>query len=327
MTDSGGFQAFSLGAAFGLKLSKISGEFGRSDSAESDLGKKMNKLSEVKQEHIIDERDDIARLAKITEDGVAFKSYKDGSSHFFTPERSIEIQQAIGADMIFAFDECTSPFASHAYQKEAMERTHRWGKRCLEFHKSKNTNQALFGIVQGGRFEDLRKESAKIIGSMNFDGFGIGGSFSKEDMYNAVGFVNAILPEDRPRHLLGIGEPQDLFGAVLNGCDLFDCVAPTRMARNGSLYTNGGRINILNAKFMSDFTPIDADCLCYTCKNFTRAYISHLFRSNELLGYSLTSIHNLYFIIHLVKRMRQAIFDGTFLELQKSFTQKYYQNL
>src|SRR3989344_5028042 len=250
----------------------------------------VGKLSKVTQGEItggdeIDLEDQAGKLAKIDEDGVTFKSYKDGSEHRFTPERSIEIQHAIGADIIFAFDECTSPEASYEYQKQAMERTHRWAKRSLERHrelraqsrKSKvnaenSLPQAIFGIVQGGRFEDLRKESARFLAALRlpisgpapreqsdfagFDGFGIGGSFDKEDMGNAVRWVNELLPEEKPRHLLGIGDPLDLFEAVENGCDLFDCVAPTRQARTGALYTRHGRFNIENAKYRTDFTPI-----------------------------------------------------------------------
>ena len=353
MTDSGGFQAFSLGSAFGKGLSKISsnsnvfthkgstfvqgaqrsnlcvegvggvgvgvgGGVGEGGGLEGDVEQKGEEgVSAVLAE-------EVSPLATITENGVEFKSIIDGSRHFFSPEKSIQIQQAIGADIIFAFDECTSPHASHAYQKEAMDRTHRWAERSLSHHKIGATSQSLFGIVQGGRFEDLRKESARIIGEMDFDGFGIGGSFTKEDMYSAVGWVNSILPEEKPRHLLGIGEPSDLFGAVENGCDLFDCVAPTRMARNGTLHTKYGRINITNAKFTDDYSPVDSECECYTCRNYTRSYVAHLFRSKEILASTLASIHNLYFIINLVKKMRAAIFEDTFDAFKADFISRYY---
>lgn len=308
-TDSGGFQAFSLGAAFNNKASKI-GERG----------------VEIEEPQVL-EKD---KFAKVTEDGVEFKSIIDGSQHVFTPEKSIEIQHNIGADIIFAFDECTSPLAKYEYQKEAMDRTHRWAKRSLEYHKSnkgklpKESN--LFGIVQGGRFEDLRKESAKIIGEMDFDGFGIGGSFEKEDIYTAVGWVNDILPKGKPRHLLGIGEPVDLFGGIENGVDTFDCVTPTRIARNGSLYTRDGKINILNAKYVRDFMPIDSECACYTCKNYTRAYISHLFRAKEMLAGTLASIHNLYFLVNLVKEIRVKMLEGKFGEFKKTWLERFYKN-
>jgi len=305
MTDSGGFQAFSLGAAFGETVSKIA----KGGYLEVQPPSKKN-----------------GALAKVTEDGVEFRSCIDGSAHFFTPEKSIEIQHNIGADMIFAFDECTSPHASYGYQKEALERTHRWAKRSLDAHKENkiaSEKQGLFGIVQGGRFEDLRKESAGVIGGMDFDGFGIGGSFDKEDMYTAVAWVNALLPEEKPRHLLGIGEPADLFGGIENGCDLFDCVAPTRIARNGTLYTVDGKINIMNARFMTDFTPIDAGCTCYACTHYTRAYIAHLFRAKEMFASTLASIHNLHFIVNLVKKIRQSILDGNFEAYKEGFLLKF----
>jgi queuine tRNA-ribosyltransferase len=317
MTDSGGFQAFSLGAAFGKSISKI---------ARGEITKEENNGSPYSQNETGTQEE--PTMAKIDEDGVTFKSYIDGSEHKFTPERSIEIQHNIGADMIFAFDECTSPHATHAYQKEAMDRTHRWAKRSLDAHKTNieaNKKQGLLGIVQGGRFQDLREESAKMISKMDFDGFGIGGSFTKEDMNTAVGWVNKLLPEDKPRHLLGIGEPADLFGGVENGSDLFDCVSPTRIARNGSLYTYNGRINIFNTQFRNDFMPIDNNCACYTCTNYTRAYVGHLFRSKEMFAATLASIHNLYFTVNLVDKIRQSILDENFEKFKDNFLGLYYQ--
>src|SRR3989344_716803 len=321
MTDSGGFQAFSLGADFGKKIGKIGASRNNAELTQT-VAEENNGLQEE------------PTMAKIDEDGVTFKSYIDGSEHKFTAERSIEIQHNIGADMIFAFDECTSPRASHQYQKEAMDRTHRWAIRSLKKHKElllrksalSPHESALFGIVQGGRFQDLREESAKTIAKMDFDGFGIGGSFTKEDMNTAVGWVNKLLPEDKPRHLLGIGEPADLFGGVESGSDLFDCVAPTRIARNGSLYTNNGRINIFNTQFRNDFTPVDINCVCYTCTNYTRAYIAHLFRSKEMFAATLASIHNLYFTVHLVDKIRQSILDVNFEKFKDSFLADYYAN-
>ncbi len=344
MTDSGGFQVFSLGAAYGKELSKV--------------------VSITDPSLLIPERssvlDGLPRLATIGNDGVSFRSHLDGSLHYITPEKSIEIQHNLGADIIFAFDECTSPTENERYQEEALSRTHAWAKRSLEKHLQleikkaediANENrrcgralrprvgvgisdfqeqyppllnpQALFGIVQGGRSEKLRKESAKVIGAMEFDGFGIGGSFAKEDMSSAVKWVNEILPEEKPRHLLGIGEPEDLFMGVENGVDLFDCVAPTRNARNGTLFTKNGKINILNAKFVKDFRPIDEDCGCYTCKSYTRAYMSHLFRAKEMLGGTLATIHNVYFINKLVSDMRQAILEDKFFEFKKEFLDEY----
>ncbi|NQV88472.1 MAG: tRNA guanosine(34) transglycosylase Tgt [Parcubacteria group bacterium] len=315
MTDSGGFQVFSLGAAYGKELSKV--------TTITDPSLLLPERSDDM---------DMPKLATVGADGVSFKSHLDGSMHYFTAEKSIEIQHNIGADIIFAFDECTSPVESTRYQEEALFRTHQWAKRSLEYHKSKSqgVNQALFGIVQGGRSEELRKKSAKFLAELStpdggFDGFGIGGSFAKEDMSTAVMWVNSVLPEEKPRHLLGIGEPLDLFNGVENGVDLFDCVAPTRMARNGTLYTSDGRINILNAKYMGDISPIDADCGCYTCKNYTRSYLAHLFRAKEMFAGTLASIHNLYFIIHLVKKMRQAILDDNFTEFKEVFLKQYYK--
>ena len=304
-TDSGGFQAFSLGVAFNNNASKIGD---RNDIVRDD----------------IDEIKDKEKFAKVTENGIEFKSILDGSTHFFTPEKSIEIQHNIGADIIFAFDECTSPYANYEYQKEAMNRTHRWAERSLKYHRENGgTSQAIFGIVQGGRFEDLRKESAKIIGNMEFDGFGIGGSFDKQDIYTAVGWVNDILPNNKPRHLLGMGEPVDLFEGIENGIDTFDCVAPTRIARNGSLYTRDGKINILNAKYINDFTKIDSECSCYTCTNYTSAYVAHLFRAKEMYGATLASIHNLYFIVNLVKEIRRSILENNFTKFKTSFLKRY----
>ena len=232
--------------------------------------------------------------------------------------------------MIFAFDECTSPTENLRYQEDALTRTHNWAKRCLEYHQSKSNSetQALFGIVQGGRDENLRKKSARIIaemgGSEGFDGFGIGGSFAKEDMETAVKWVNEILPENKPRHLLGIGEPEDLFMGVENGVDLFDCVAPTRNARSGgSLYTKAGRLTIMNKEYRNDFSPIESDCECYACKNFTRAYIAHLFHAKEMLAGELASIHNLHFISNLVAQMREHIITGTFFEFKEEFLGEY----
>jgi queuine tRNA-ribosyltransferase len=307
MTDSGGFQVFSLGAAYGKGISKV--------------------LEITDPSLLIPERslDGVEPLAKIGNDGVSFKSHIDGSLHYLTPERSMEIQHALGADIIFAFDECTAPTESYEYQRDSLDRTHAWAKRSLEYHKSKpiSETQALFGIVQGGRYEDLRKKSAEIIGSMDFDGFGIGGSFAKEDMATAVKWVNEILPKEKPRHLLGIGDPRDLFMAVEYGCDLFDCVAPTRQGRTGSLYTPTGRINLMNSEYQTDYGPIQERCLCYTCKNYTRSYLAHLFRAKEMLAGTLASVHNLYFINHLVAQMRQTLIDGTFTEFRDAFLAQY----
>lgn len=316
MTDSGGFQVFSLGAGLNRKGGKVA---------------KHEELL-LPESHGRDEDEDLKpSRATIDPDGVTFRSYSDGSAHYFTPEKSIDIQHNLGADIIFAFDECTSPHESRHYQTEALDRTHRWALRSLNYHKTSGRDgQAIFGIVQGGREESLRKESAKVIGEMRsesgdgFDGFGIGGSFEKEDMSRAVRWVNEILPREKPRHLLGIGEPVDLFGAVENGCDLFDCVSPTRVGRNGNVYTSSGRINITAQKYRDDSEPIDTECKCYTCQNFSRAYVAHLFRAKEMLAGTLASIHNLYFIIHMVDKMRETIATGDFAIYKKDFLEKYY---
>lgn len=297
MTDSGGFQVFSLGAAFGKRLSKFGAKKGEDQGERNDEA--------------------VGKLAKVDEDGVTFRSHIDGSEHRFTPERSIQIQHKIGADIIFAFDECPSPEADYEYQKQAMERTHRWAQRSFAEHRRLGGSQLLFGIVQGGRFEDLRKESARIIGAMDFDGFGIGGTFEKKDMGEVLHWVNEILPNEKPRHLLGIGEPADMLAAIENGCDTFDCVAPTRIGRSGTLYVGNGRINIGNKQFEQDFSPIEKVCDCYTCQNFTKAYLHHLFDAKEMLAATLASIHNLRFIVRLVDGARDAIEDGAFEKYKK----------
>ena len=323
MTDSGGFQVFSLGAAYKKGISKV--------------------IQITNPSMLIPERfddSDAPRLAKIGQDGVFFTSHLDGSVHYITPEKSVQIQHNLGADMIFAFDECTSPSEDFKYQEEALERTHAWARRSLAEHIKLNQNHygisnntimnkiALFGIVQGGREEVLRKKSAQVISEMEvdgqkFDGFGIGGSFAKEDMSTAVKWVNEVLPEEKPRHLLGIGEPEDLFMGIENGIDLFDCVLPTRLGRNGTIYTKTGKIHIMNTEFRLDIAPIESACECYTCKNYTKAYLAHLFHGKEMLGGTLASIHNIHFIVNLVKRIRQSILGGNFDEVKTEFLNKY----
>ncbi len=301
MTDSGGFQIFSLGAAFGKGVTKFAK--GETETAPEGIAV-YNK--ELAQSH--------GKLCVIDEDGVTFTSHIDGGMHRFTAERSIEIQHAIGADIIVAFDECTSPTADYAYQREAMERTHRWAKRSVLAHKRNYDalkKQGIYGVVQGGRHEDLRKESARVLSDMDFDGFGIGGSFSKEDLGNSLRVVNEILPEDKPRHLLGIGEPEDIEAGVRMGCDTFDCVLPTRLGRNGTLYThtNDGskKINLMRSEYQRDFGKPDPGCDCYVCTNYTRAYLAHLFRASEMLGPHLASLHNLYFTVQFTKNLREKI--------------------
>lgn len=306
MTDSGGFQVFSLGVAFGKGVTKFAKEGDQNENVDIRPNVYSKNLA---QSH--------GKLCVIDEEGVTFTSHIDGSMHRFTAERSIEIQHAIGADIIIAFDECTSPTADYAYQKEAMERTHRWAKRSIMAHKQNYSalkKQGLFGVVQGGRHLDLRTQSAQLLSEMDFDGFGIGGSFSKEDLGDSLKVVNEVLPEDKPRHLLGIGEPDDIVQGVKNGCDTFDCVAPTRYGRTGSVYqhtqTGITRINIFNTKFQSDFSKLDEGCDCYVCKTYTKAYIAHLFRAQEILGAHLASLHNLYVIVNFTKKLREGILRG-----------------
>jgi queuine tRNA-ribosyltransferase len=319
-TDSGGFQAVSLGVALGKNITKFTSKarpgFDEISLRESNIKESGHKL----------ETENALIPAKIDEEGVMFRSIIDGSAHYFTPKKSIEIQHNIGADIIFAFDECTSPHEPIEYQKRSLDRTHRWALESLKTHVDNTeafSKQALFGIVQGGRHEDLRKESADFISKLKykdieFDGFGIGGSFAKEDMMTAVHWVNSILPENKPRHLLGIGEPGDIIQAVKEGCDTFDCVMPTRNARTGTVFTfntitdNFGYINLnlKNAKYKDDLTPIETGCECYTCKNYTRSYINHLYKAGEMLGGTLATIHNLYFMEKFMEKVRGSIENG-----------------
>ncbi|MEK7118404.1 MAG: tRNA guanosine(34) transglycosylase Tgt [Patescibacteria group bacterium] len=320
-TDSGGFQVFSLGAAFGKSIGKVAKEEKAKERKEGTVPPKDKNLlpndGDTSSNH--------AQPAKVDDEGVTFRSHIDGSSHRLTPERSIQIQHNLGADILFAFDECTSPQDPYEKQKASLDRTHQWAHRSLAEHERLNVQgRSLYGVVQGGIFQDLREKSARTIGAMDFDGFGIGGSFTKEDIGMAVRWVNTILPEEKPRHLLGIGEPTDLFLGIENGVDTFDCVAPTRMGRNGGLYTSSGRIAITNARFTKDLEPIEKNCGCYTCKNFTRAYLAHLFRAEEMLGATLASIHNLHFIVNLVNKIRQSILDGSFDECKVELLGRYH---
>ncbi|MDZ4225985.1 MAG: tRNA guanosine(34) transglycosylase Tgt, partial [Patescibacteria group bacterium] len=227
---------------------------------------------------------------------------------------------------IFAFDECTAPNAEYDYQKEASARTHRWAERSLKAHRQnikKNNEQGIYGIVQGGRYEDLRVESAKEIAAMDFDGYGIGGSFSKHDLLGILDKVSAELPKEKPRHLLGIGEPEDLFIGVEAGMDTFDCVLPTRNGRTGGVYSASGKYQIPSSKYQEDFQPLDPKCKCPVCQTYSRAYIHHLFRSKEMLGPILASQHNLYFLANLTHQIRESILNGTFEKFRDEFLKKY----
>lgn len=269
---------------------------------------------------------------KITEDGAKFKSHIDGAQLEMTPESSMQAQWAIGADIHMAFDHLAKS-ESRADMEQAMHRTHAWLDRCIVEHERlkdaflSRTEQYLYAVVQGGTFNDLRAESARYCASKNPDGFGIGGVFTAEGMDEMLKTVNSILPEDKPRHLLGMGqEPIDLFVGAEYGCDTFDCVGPTRMARNGSLYTKDGRINIKNAKYKHDFTPLMPDCDCELCQNYTRAYLHHLFKTDEITAKILASIHNEHFVVQTTDHIRESLLDGTFQEYKKSFLARYYHN-
>jgi queuine tRNA-ribosyltransferase len=255
----------------------------------------------------------LAKINDIKEDGVLFRSHIDGSKHFFTPESVMEIEQALGADIAMCFDECAPYPSDKAYTIAAMERTHRWAKRCKEAHT--RSDQALFGIVQGGMFPDLRIHSAKTISDMDFPGFGIGGlsvGEPKHVMYEMLETMMPYMPEHKPRYLMGVGSPDCLLEGVLRGVDMFDCVLQTRAGRNGMALTRHGRISIKNARFERDFTPLEEGCDCYCCKNFTRAYLRHLHKEKEILGAHLLSLHNLYFSLKLMEDARQAIAEDRF---------------
>jgi queuine tRNA-ribosyltransferase len=311
-TDSGGFQVLSLGVGFKKVLAMDAQTF-RSDQV----------IAKNKE-----------RLAHVDDEGVTFKSHLDGSMHRFTAEVSMQIQHKLGADIMFAFDECTTLHNTRPYQELAMSRTYDWAIRCLDEHKrltderSTKPYQALFGVIQGAQYEDLRKKAASDLGTMSssgieFDGFGIGGALDKDSLGTIVGWVNSTLPQEKPKHLLGIGAPEDLFVGVENGVDTFDCVLASRIARTSAVYTMEGRFNVSNQPFIRDFNPIDDECDCYTCTHYTRAYLCHLFRGKEMVAGTLATIHNERFIVRLVDQMRQALLDGNFQDMKKEFMGRY----
>ena len=307
-TDSGGFQVLSLGVGYKKVIAMDSSTVQADDVMATDKD----------------------RLAHVDDDGVTFKSHLDGSMHRFTPEVSMQVQHKIGADIIFAFDECTTLLNTRNYQEKSLDRTFAWAKRCISEHekltieRSHRPYQALFGVVQGAQYEDLRKKAAKDLASLDFDGFGIGGALDKNKLGTIVNWVNEELPVNKPRHLLGIGEPDDLFVGVENGADTFDCVAASRVARNNAVYGLDGRFNISVSAFKRDFSPIDESCGCYTCKNYTKAYLNHLIKGKEMLSSTLLTIHNEYFIVNLVAKMRQSIIDGNFFEFKEEFLGRFY---
>ena len=278
LTDSGGFQVFSLGA-----------------------------------------------MRKISEEGVEFRSHIDGSKHMLSPEKSMEIQNALGSDIMMAFDECAPYPADRNYVKNSLERTTRWLKRCKEYHKN-TEQQSLFGIMQGGMYKDLRKQSAEEIVELDLPGYAIGGlsvGEPKEIMYEVMDDCVDYLPADKPRYLMGVGSPDCLFEGVERGIDMFDCVLPTRIARHGMAMTSQGRVNIKNAKYERDFAPLDPNCDCYTCRNYSKAYLRHLFKSDEILSSMLMTTHNLHFLVNTMAGIRKAIEEDRFLEYKKEFYDSY----
>ena len=264
-------------------------------------------------------------LRKITEEGVHFRSHIDGSKHFISPEKAMEIQNALGSDIMMAFDECAPYPADREYVKNSLERTTRWLKRCKEAHKN-TENQALFGIIQGGMYKDLREQSAKEILELDLPGYAVGGlsvGEPKELMYEVLDYTVPLMPEDKPRYLMGVGSPDDLLEGVIRGIDMFDCVLPTRIARNGTAMTSQGKVVVRNAKYARDFTPLDPECDCYCCKNYTKAYIRHLVKANEILAARLITTHNLRFLLKLMEDVRQAIMEDRLLDFKDEFFTKY----
>ena len=268
----------------------------------------------------------LADLRNITEEGVKFKSHLDGSEKFLSPEISMKIQNNLGSDIMMAFDECAPYPSDYDYTKKSMEMTTRWAKRCLEAHKNKE-KQGLFGIVQGGMYKDLREQSAKALVELDFPGYAVGGLSVGEPaelMYEILSATTPFLPENKPRYLMGVGTPDYLIEAVLRGIDMCDCVLPTRIARNGTAMTSEGKVVVRNATYERDWTPLDHNCDCYTCKNYTRAYIRHLVKCGEILGARLITIHNLRFLVKLMEDVRKAIEEDRLLEFREEFYKNYY---
>lgn len=264
-------------------------------------------------------------LRKITEEGVEFCSHLDGSRHFMSPEKSIDMQNTIGADIIMCFDECAPADADYEYTKKSMEMTTRWAKRCKNAHRRPD-DQALFGIVQGGMYEDLRAESVRGLTEIDFPGYSIGGlsvGESKDTMYRILDATVPLLPKDKPRYLMGVGSVDALLEGVIRGVDMFDCVLQTRIARNGTAMTSQGKMVVRNATYKEDFTPLDPECDCFVCRNYTRAYLRHLVKCNEILGARLLTYHNLYFTLKLMEKVRNAIMEDNLLAFKESFFQKY----
>ena len=307
-TDSGGFQVMSLGVGFKKVLSMQAGS--------------------VTADDVIAPGKD--RLAHVDDEGVSFTSHINGSQHRFTPESSMRIQHQLGADIIFAFDECTTLMNTRGYQERSVQRTAAWARRCVEAHeqltqeRSDRPHQALFAVVQGAQFEDLRRAASRDLATLAVDGFGIGGALEKTQLEQIVGWVSQELPEDRPRHLLGIGEPDDLFAGVAAGADTFDCVMPSRVARNSAILSRDGRYNIVTAANRRSLEPLDPECGCYTCAHYTRAYLHHLTKADEMVGHTLATIHNVHFVVDLVDQMRRALQAGDFDAFRVEYLGRYY---
>ncbi|AQP44246.1 tRNA guanosine(34) transglycosylase Tgt [Tessaracoccus flavus] len=312
-TDSGGFQVMSLGAGFKKVLAM--------DTAG------------LQDDDVIAEGK--TRMAHVDDDGVTFKSHLDGTRHRFTPEVSMRIQHQLGADVMFAFDELTTLMNTRGYQEQSVERTHRWAERCLAEHRRLTDEragkpyQALFGVIQGAQYEDLRRRAARGLAELevdgqSFDGFGLGGALEKENLGEIIGWMVEELPESKPRHLLGISEPDDFFAAIEMGADTFDCVNPSRVARNAAIYTADGRYNVNTARHKRSFIPLEEGCDCYTCTHYTRAYIHHLFKAKEMLSSTLATIHNERFTVRLVDNIRAALREGRFYEYRDEFLGRFY---
>ncbi|MBY8912799.1 tRNA guanosine(34) transglycosylase Tgt [Bacillus sp. YC2] len=270
----------------------------------------------------------LSKFRNIEEEGVHFRNHLNGDKLFLSPEKAMEIQNALGSDIMMAFDECPPYPAEYDYMKRSVERTSRWAERCLKAH-GRSDEQGLFGIVQGGEYEDLRTQSAKDLISLDFPGYAIGGlsvGEPKHVMNRVLEFTTPLLPKDKPRYLMGVGSPDALIDGAIRGVDMFDCVLPTRIARNGTVFTNEGRLNMKNAKYERDFRPIDEECSCHTCKNYSRAYIRHLIRCNETFGIRLTTYHNLHFLLHLMEQVRQAIHEDRLGDFREEFFERYGYN-
>jgi queuine tRNA-ribosyltransferase len=321
ITDSGGFQVMSFGSGLGKVVS-------------------MDKRNIAREQFKVENK---KSLARVTDEGVYFKTKETDSEKLFTPEYSMEFQHEIGADIIMAFDELTNIGDSKEYNEKALNRTHKWAVRCLDKHKQLTNQrvnkdyQALYGVLQGAHYQDLREETARKLGAMDFDGYGLGGAFEKEQLPNILYWCNRILPEEKPRHLLGLSKPDDIFVGVENGCDTFDCVAPAREARHGKVYTLDGDINLRNARFREDDSPLFEGCECPTCKsNYTRAEIRKLLKNegglktqkqaikDKQLAMELLTIHNIYFIIKLTEEIRQSIIQGNFSIFKDNWMKRYY---